>query len=211
MDTETFPNMQLYQFGYCAIFAKGMSPGELLSRAAGAPVQPTAVSRAEAETITMLGDDITEDDLPGLDADALREAGLLEGHNTLLRAGSHGDWSFVIEAETTYLAADAVLSAISHGTAALSLRETESGSTWIAYAENGDILNSFDPLYTDTDYGKNPDRLEQLTGYRKAINNGERADAFTSAARTIQQQLHCAVPLEVDAAQLPAIGITDAG
>ncbi|MGW7244598.1 DUF6461 domain-containing protein [Streptomyces sp. NPDC054804] len=211
MDTETFPNTQLYQFGYCAIFAKGMSPGELLSRAAGAPVQPTAVSRADAETITMLGADITEDDLPGLDADALREAGLLEGHSTLLRAGSQGDWSFVIEAESTYLAADAVLSAISHGTAALSLREIESGSSWIAYAENGDVLNSFDPLYPDTDYGKNPGRLEQLTGYREAIDNGERADAFISAARTIQHQLRCAVPPEADAGQMLAIGVADAG
>ncbi|MEV7152749.1 DUF6461 domain-containing protein [Streptomyces sp. NPDC093084] len=111
-----------------------------------------------------------------------------------MRAGSHDEWSFVIEAETTYLAADAVLPAISHGTAALSLREPESGATWIAYAENGDVLNSFDPLYPDTDYGRNPDRLEQLTGYREAINNGERADAFISAARTNQQQLRCTIP-----------------
>ncbi|MET9088976.1 DUF6461 domain-containing protein [Streptomyces sp. NPDC004237] len=209
MSTETLPNMRLYQFGYCTIFAKDVSPVELLTRASGAPAQPIALSRAEAETITMLGEDLTEDDLPDLDADALAEAGLLAAGSTLLRAGTYGDWSFVIETESTYLAADEILAAISHGTAALSLREGESGSSWIAYAENGDLLSSFDPLYPDADYGTNPDRLAQLTGYREAITTGERAEAFVNAAHAIQQALRCAVPAAADADRMPAIRIAD--
>jgi hypothetical protein len=209
MSNEVFPNMRLYQFGYCAIFAKGISPYDLLTRAADASVQPMAVSRAEAEVITMRGDDISADDLPGLDPDALHEAGLLEGHRTLLRAAAHGDWSFGVEAEGVYLAADEILAAISRGTAALSVRESESGSSWIAYAEDGDILSSFDPLFPDDDYGQSTDRLEQLTRYREAINGGERADAFANAVRAIQRQLQCAVPAELDEHRMLAIGIAD--
>ncbi|WP_218162331.1 DUF6461 domain-containing protein [Streptomyces sp. Ag109_O5-10] len=211
MRTETFPNVRLYQFGYSTIFAKDLSPAELLSRAAGILVQPVAVSRAEAETITVLGEGITADDLPHLDPDALHEAGLLGGDVTLLRAGTHAGWSFAVETEGTYLAADEILARVSRGTAALSLRESESGSSWIAYAEDGDILSSFDPLYPNNDFGKGPARLEQLTGHREAIASGERADAFANATRAVQQELGCSVPAEVDADQMLAIGISYGG
>ncbi|PTM98221.1 hypothetical protein C7821_103435 [Streptomyces sp. VMFN-G11Ma] len=209
MSNETFPNMRLYPFGYCAIFVKGASPTELLARAAGTSAQPIALSRAEADIITMRGDDIGADDLPGLDTDGLREAGLLEGHGTVLRAGRHGDWSFAVEAEGVHLAADEILAAMSRDTVALSLRESDSGSSWIAYAEDGDILSSFDPLFPDDDYGNNTARLEQLTRYREAISGGQRADAFVNAVRAIQHALRCTVPAELDEHRMPAIGIAD--
>src|SRR5690242_17751538 len=104
MSTEIFPNTRLYQTGYCVIFAKNITPDELLDRAGGGGLQPTPVSREEADTITMLDEDISEDDLPDLDTDHLQAAGLLDGDGPLLRAGAYGDWSFVIESEGPYLA-----------------------------------------------------------------------------------------------------------
>ncbi|MER5384250.1 DUF6461 domain-containing protein [Streptomyces sp. NPDC002688] len=208
MSTEPFPNTRLYQTGYCVIFAKNITPGELLTRAAGRTVHPTSVSREEADTITMLDEDISEDDLPDLDTDDLQVAGLLDGNGPLLRAGTYGDWSFAIESEGPYLADTEMLKAVSHDTTALSAYELESGSSWIAYAENGECLSSFDPLFPDDDHGSNPHRLEQLTGFRAALSRGRRADAFENALQKIQQELRCAVPPETDAGRMLAIRIS---
>ncbi|MEV6197827.1 DUF6461 domain-containing protein [Streptomyces sp. NPDC051920] len=208
MSTELFPNTRLYQTGYCVIFAKNITPGELLTRVTDRTLQPTPVSREEADTITMLDEDISEDDLPDLDTDGLQAAGLLDGDGPLLRAAAHGDWSFVIESEGPYLADTEVLKAVSRDTTALSACELESGSSWIAYAENEECLSSFDPLFPDDDHGSNPHRLEQLTSFRAALSRGSRADAFENALQKIQQELRCAVPPETDAGRMLAIRIS---
>ncbi|MGW1537413.1 DUF6461 domain-containing protein [Streptomyces aureus] len=154
MSTDNFPNTRLYPTGCCAIFAKNITPGELLARAAGRTLQPTPIGREEADTITMLDEDITEDDLPDLDPDDLQAAGLLDADGPLLRAGTYGDWFFAVESEGPYLADAEVLKAVSRGTTALSACELESGPSWIAYAENGECLSSFDPLFPDDDHGE---------------------------------------------------------
>ncbi|MFE6338760.1 DUF6461 domain-containing protein [Streptomyces sp. NPDC057798] len=206
MSMEIFPNTLLYEFGYCAIFAKGIAPADLLARATDGDTQPVTLSRVEADVIVARGEDADEEDLPDQDLDALYAAGLFDD-GPLLRAGSHGGWSFVIEAEGPYLADDEVLKAVSEGTVALAVRESESGSTWICYAENGDLLSSFDPLFPDQDYGTQPQVLEELTGHVEAIRAGQRPDAFTNAVGKIRQALHCTVPPEADAGPLLAVRI----
>lgn len=210
MSTDIFPNTRLYPTGYCVIFAKNITPGELLARAAGRTLQPTPIGREEADTITMLDEDISEDDLPDLDPDALQAAGLLDADGPLLRAGQYGDWSFAVESEGPYLADVEVLRTVSRGTTALSACELESGSSWIAYAENGVCLSSFDPLFPDDEHGTDPSRLEQLTNFRQALSSGERADAFENALQKIQQELRCTVLPETDAGRMSAIRISGA-
>ncbi|MEW2811022.1 DUF6461 domain-containing protein [Streptomyces massasporeus] len=170
---------------------------------------PVALTRTETAHIEALGEDIDEDDVPDVTLDQLQSSGVLASDGPVLRAGEHDGWSFVIEAEGSYLATDDILKSVSRQTAALSLRDSESGSCWKSYAEDGEILSSFDPLFPDSDYGTRPEVLEQLTGHGAAISNGDRADAYPNAVRAIQPRLQGAVPQEGDASRLLTIRIAD--
>jgi hypothetical protein len=207
VSTSIFPNSQLYGTGYCALFVRGVSPTELLTRVSGGEIQPVLVTRLEADAVKALGEDIDEDDVPELNVDELHSSGMLDNSGPLLRAGTHNNWSFVIESEGPYLASDEILAAASRDTVALSARLSETGSTWISYAENSEILSSFDPLFPQHDYGKRPATLEELTGFREAIDSGDRSEAYENAVRKIQQELQCAVPQEADAGRLLAVRI----
>lgn len=207
--SDIFPNRELYQFGYCAVFARGITPAELLARAGGEDLHPVGLTRTEAARIEALGEDIDEDDVPDVDFEQLQDSGVLASDGPVLRAGEHGDWSFVIEPEGSYLAADDIVKSVSSQTVALSLRDSESGSCWISYAEDGEILSSFDPLFPDSDYGTRPEVLDLLTGHVAAINTGDRADAYANAVRVIQQRLQCTVLPEVDERRLLTIKIAD--
>jgi hypothetical protein len=207
--SDIFPNHQLYQFGYCAIFAKGVAPAELLARVGGEGLHPVALTRAATALIEALGEDIGEDDVPDVSMDQLQNSGLLAADGPILRAGEYDGWSFVIEPEGSYLAADDILKSVSRETVALSLRDSESGSSWISYAQDGEILSSFDPLFPDSDYGTQPEVLKELTGHVAAITNGDRADAYANAVRAIQQRLQITVPQEADETGLLTIKIED--
>ncbi|MEU6908747.1 DUF6461 domain-containing protein [Streptomyces coeruleorubidus] len=209
MTNDVFPNRELYRFGYCAVFARGVTPAELLARAGGEDLHPVALTRTEAARIEALGEDIDEDDVPDVDFELLQGSGVLASDGPVLRAGERGGWSFVIEPEGSYLAADDVVKSTSRETVALSLRDSESGSCWISYAEDGEVLSSFDPLFPDSDYGTRPEVLERLTGHVAAINNGERHDAYANAVRAIRQRLQCTVPPEADERRLLTIKIAD--
>ncbi|MEU5397254.1 DUF6461 domain-containing protein [Streptomyces tibetensis] len=210
MSSDIFPNRQLYQFGYCAVFAKGLAPAELLVRVGDEGLHPVVLTRTETAHIEALGEDIDEGDVPDVTLDQLHDSGVLASDGPFLRAGEHDGWSFVIEPEGSYLAADDILKSASQKTVALSLRDSESGSRWISYAEDGEILSSFDPLFPDSDYGTRPEVLEQLTGHRAAISNGDRTDAYANAVRAIQQRLTGTVPQEADESRLLTIKIADA-
>lgn len=207
MNTDIFPNSQSYETGYCALFARGISPAEILARAAGGSIHPILLNRLEAEAVKALGEDIEEEDIPDLNLDELRSSGVLDNSGPLLRSGSHGHWSFVIETEGPYLAREEVLESVSRSTVALSIRLSETSSAWISYAQDQEILSSFDPLFPEHDYGKRIEVLNQLTGYRAAIESGERSDAYENAIRKIQRELHCTIPAEADAGRLLAIRI----
>ncbi|MFJ4559998.1 DUF6461 domain-containing protein [Streptomyces massasporeus] len=209
MTSEIFPNRHLYQFGYCAVLARGLTPAELLARAGGEGLHPVALTRTESALIEARGEDIDVDDLPDVDLDQLQGSGVLASEGPILRAGDHKGWSFVIEPEGSYLAADDILTSVSRQTVALCLRDSESGSCWISYAEDGEIVSSFDPLFPDSDYGTRPQALVQLTGHVEAITIGDRAEGYANAVRAIQQRLQCTVPQEADAGRLLTIKIAD--
>lgn len=208
MSIDIFPNSQLYETGYCALFAKDISATELLARITGGQIHPIPLSRLEAETVKALGEDVEEEAIPDLNLDELHSSGVLDDSGPLLRSGTHDNWSFIIESEGSYLSSDELLETVSRGTVALSLRESETSSAWISYAENQEILSSFDPLFPEQDYGKRTEVLDALTGYREALENGERSEAYENAIRTIQRELRCAVPAEADAGRLLAVRIT---
>ncbi|WP_405958497.1 DUF6461 domain-containing protein [Streptomyces phaeochromogenes] len=207
MSANTFPNSQLYDTGYCVLFVKNVSPAELLTRVSGGQIHSVPLARLEAEAIKALGEDVEEEDVPSLNVDELHSSGILDNSGPLLRSGTHGDWSFVVESEGPYLASDEILARVSRDTVALSARRIETGSTWISYAENGEIFSSFDPLFPQHDYGQHPAVLEELTGFREAIDSGNRSEAYENALRKIQQELQCAVPQEADAPRLLSIRI----
>jgi hypothetical protein len=200
-----FPNSQLYETGYCVLFARNVPPIDLLSRVTGDAVAPVALNRMEAEIIQGLGEELEEEDVPELRLEELLNDGLLDSSGPLVRSGTYGDWSFVIESSGSYLARDEVISETSRGTITLSLRET--GSTWIAYAENGEILSSFDPLFPEQDYGKRPGTLADITAFRQALDAGDRSQSYEIAKRKVQEVLGCAMPQEVDEARLLSVRI----
>lgn len=207
MSVDIFPNSQLYETGYCVLFAKDVSATEILARITDDQIAPIPLSRLEAEAVKALGQDVEEDDIPGLDLDELHDSGVFDDSGPLLRSGTHNNWSFIIESEGSYLAGEEQLEAVSRGTVAFSAQVSETGSTWISYAENQEILSSFDPLFPEQDYGKRTEVLDALTGYREVLENGERSEAYENALRTIQRKLRCVVPAEADAGRLLAIRI----
>jgi hypothetical protein len=207
VSSKIFPNSQPYDTGYCVLFVRDISPADLLSALSEGDAPQILLNRLEADAIKMFGEDIEDVDVPDLDVEELRSSGMLDNSGPLLRAGTHNNWAFVIEAEGAYLAKDELLTFVSRSTTALSARLSETGSTWIAYAENGEILSSFDPLFPDQDYGKRPAALEELTGYREAIRTGDRAEAYENALRKIQKELQCNPLQEADTPRLLAVRI----
>ncbi|GAA2531980.1 hypothetical protein GCM10010423_29420 [Streptomyces levis] len=73
MTSHIFPNRQPYQFGYCAVFAKGLAPAELLARVGGEGLDAVALTRTETAHIEALD----EDDVPDLNLDQLQGSGVL--------------------------------------------------------------------------------------------------------------------------------------
>ncbi|MFF5960784.1 DUF6461 domain-containing protein [Streptomyces luteogriseus] len=165
--------------------------------------------RTETAHTEALGEDIDEDDVPDVTLDQLQDSGVLASDGPVLRAGEHDGWSLVIESEGSYLAADDMVKSVSRETVALSLRDRESGSCWISYAEDGEILSSFDPLFPDHEYGTRREVPEQLTGHGAAISNGDRADAYANAVRANQQRLQCTMPQEADESRLLTLKVAD--
>ncbi|MFZ4207412.1 hypothetical protein ACOZE4_21595 [Streptomyces griseoincarnatus] len=207
MSFEMFPNLQIYDTGYCVLFAKSVEPDVLLSRIVDSDVTSLLINRDEADAIKALGEDIEAEDVPGLDVDELETAGLLVNSGPLLRAGAYQGWSFVIESEGPYLAGDVIIKAASLGTIAFCARLSETGASWISYAENGEIMSSFDPLFVDRGYGNRPEVLDRLTGYRSAVSHGDRAEAYENALRQIQERLGCLIPISADADRLYAVRV----
>ncbi|MFE2584668.1 DUF6461 domain-containing protein [Streptomyces sp. NPDC059378] len=205
MSTVPFPSSQQYETGYYSLFARGVDPAELLLKVSKNPGRPILLDRSEAEAIKIFGIDIDGEDVPGLDLDELQASGILEDDRPLLRAGSHGGWSFVIESEGPYLGQERILEVASIGTIAFSAGLTEVQAGWISYAEDGQILSSFDPLFPEQDYGKNPLIFEGVTEYREAILSGQRHEAYENAFRQIQRKLRCIIPQEVDAHRLLSV------
>ncbi|MER7709111.1 DUF6461 domain-containing protein [Streptomyces werraensis] len=210
MPVAYLPNDRLYENGHCVIFARGISPVELLSRVADFPVVPIPLSRIQAEAISVMGEDVDEDLLGNVSAEALRDSGMFAEDGALLRAGTYADWSFVTEVGGAFLGSQEILERVSVGTAALSVSLSINKAAWISYAELGVTLTSFDPLQPEHVYGTQPGKLEELTSYRHAIHTGAREDAYDRALRVIQERLGCTVPQEMDADLLPAIRIAGA-
>ncbi|MET9445387.1 DUF6461 domain-containing protein [Streptomyces sp. NPDC006610] len=209
MIVKKFPNSSLYPNGYSVVFLRHVDPVESLRRVVGNTFHLVHLARHEAEVIKMIGEDIEPEDVPDLCLDDLDAADMLRTDGPLLRAGVYEDWSFIIEAEGSYIAKDEALVTLSCGTVALSARVSETTSSWIAYAEDGVTLSSFDPLFSEYDYGARPDILAERTGYREAIANGDRSESFENAFRRIQQVLGCDPPEGVDAARLLAVRIAN--
>ncbi|MFJ8896900.1 DUF6461 domain-containing protein [Leifsonia sp. NPDC102414] len=204
-----FPNSNLYETGYCAIFVRAISPTEALSRIPYDKSEVVELDRSELDAIKELGTEVGPDDLPGVDFDSLESSGILDPRGPLLRSGSHAGWTFIVEPEGPFLAKEKVLKAVSRGTSALLAQMSETAAAWVSYAEDGEILSSFDPLFPDSDFGMQPAILEGLTGHRRAIDSGERADAYENSLRKIQESLGCAMPAAVDSLRLPSVRVPD--
>ncbi|WP_143661145.1 DUF6461 domain-containing protein [Streptomyces sp. M41(2017)] len=207
MNTLIFPNSNLYETGYCVIFVRAIPPTEALSRIPYDKSEVVDLDRSELDAIKELGSEVDQDDVLGVDFDGLENSGILDSRGPLLRSGSHAGCTFIVEPEGPFLAQEEVLKAVSRGTSALLAQVSETAAAWIFYAEDGEILSSFDPLFPDSDFGKQPTVLEGLTGYRRAIDSGERADAYENSLRQIQESLEYAMPATVDAPRLPSVRV----
>ncbi|RCG17668.1 hypothetical protein DQ392_17685 [Streptomyces reniochalinae] len=165
------------------------------------------LDRMEAEMIKMAGEGLEEEDVPELDIEELSNSGMICAEGPLVRAGTYGDWCFAIESEGPYLAKKEVIRSVSRGTVALSAFKGETGPAWISYAENGEILSSFDPALPHVDSGSRPDVLDGITGYRKVIERGGSDGVPEVVLRKIQHELGCAVPQEADSPRLLSIRV----
>ncbi|MYW00934.1 DUF6461 domain-containing protein [Streptomyces sp. SID3343] len=110
-----------FPVGFCATFARGMSPEELLDRL-GCDPEHTAVRIAmDAED---LRDDLTADDEETIVA--------------VVRSGSRAGWAFGLEDVTLYAADPRVLSRVSVGTEVASLRrDAAHGEVWFELWRDG--------------------------------------------------------------------------
>ncbi|MDI2127762.1 DUF6461 domain-containing protein [Yinghuangia seranimata] len=108
--------------GFCATFARGLSPEELLDRLACAPEHTAVLDAMDAE-------DLRGDLSSGEDEDTVI---------TILRAGSRGDWAYALEEVSLYASEPDVLARVSAGTEVAGLfRSAVRGVTWFSLWRDG--------------------------------------------------------------------------
>ncbi|MGW0589815.1 DUF6461 domain-containing protein [Streptosporangium sp. NPDC002607] len=126
----------------------------------------------EAEALRRVGAE--ERSIRPLTYEELIDEGLFP--NTLL-AGRLGDWAVLIE-ESGWDALDAV-ETLSVGSEAVSVLRHDYATNRFAYAVDGEVVTSFDPMIPAWRYGSDPDRLVGLmrdVGFDPAYVPGDGAD-----------------------------------
>jgi hypothetical protein len=137
-DDRTYAKMLCDQLGgiFCLTFVKGLDESEALLRMGGKP--DTVRTR-------------TAEELESADA----------GMAAALRLGS---WTVVIEPRGSHGAEDAVLLAVSRGTAAVSVLRHDEAAPHFGYAVDATMIAAFDPGYPaeEVRWGSDPGQLSQL-------------------------------------------------
>jgi hypothetical protein len=137
-DDLTYAKMLCDRLGgmFCLTFVKGLDESEALLRMGGKP-----------DTVR----DRTAEELES------PQAGLAAA----LRLGA---WTVVIEPRGSHGAEDAVLRAVSRGTAAVSVLRHDDAAPHFGYAVDGTMIAAFDPGYPAEEviWGSDPGQLSQL-------------------------------------------------
>ncbi|WTX00850.1 DUF6461 domain-containing protein (plasmid) [Streptomycetaceae bacterium NBC_01309] len=114
-----------FPIGFCATFARGLSPQELLERLGCVPEHTAVLDAMDAE-------DLRDDLSAGEDEETII---------AIVRAGARGDWAFGLEHATLYAADGDVLSRVSAGTDVASLRrDAAHGETWFELWRDGQLV-----------------------------------------------------------------------
>ncbi|MCF2527125.1 DUF6461 domain-containing protein [Yinghuangia soli] len=112
-----FPN------GFCATFARGLSPEELLDRLGSDPEHTAALDAMDALELC------TDLEVGGDEEETIV---------AVLRAGSRSGWAFALEDVTLYAADQELLSRVSAGTEVASLRrDAAHGEAWFDLWRDG--------------------------------------------------------------------------
>jgi hypothetical protein len=132
-----------FDCGYWVVFARGLEPAELVRRLA--PVTPVD------EPVTRFGVDEVED----------------AGGGVVVRAGGSAGWAYgVVEGGPVGREPEAVLGALSAGTAAVEVFRTVNADTGFGFGEHGRLVCRFEPGLEHERSGADPDRL--LPALRRA-------------------------------------------
>jgi hypothetical protein len=132
-----------FDCGYWVVFARGLGPAELVRRLA--PVTPVD------EPVTRFDVDEVEG----------------EGGGVVVRAGEGAGWAYgVVEGGPVGRESEAVLGALSAGTAAVELWRTVNGDTGFGFGEDGRMVCQFEPGWEHWRSGADPGRL--LPALRRA-------------------------------------------
>lgn len=163
----------------------GLSPNDAINIIAGRETATTPLTRHEATAVELNG------------------AGTA-GPGHVIRAGSWSQWAYVIQDFGGISAGHAAVEMLSRTTRTLGL-SCANASAWICYAEDGHVLSSFDPLFPDQNYGRNPSRLIQLAG--EYPGDGARAESYASRLQWLESGLPVGIPSSEAEEKLPAARI----
>ncbi|MCX5057129.1 DUF6461 domain-containing protein [Streptomyces sp. NBC_00452] len=135
--------------GFSVTFCEGLSGLDLLQRLGANPECALSLRRDQAEIIDIYNRSPESVDLDSfdLDEDELNDKGFLERGIEVVRAGENGRWAFTIQSFGAYSATTRRAKSVSQGTRFISFNRTVNTASWVQYALNGHLIQSFDPLH----------------------------------------------------------------
>jgi hypothetical protein len=140
---ESFPE------GFSVTFCEGLSGLEVLERMGADPECVLSLTRDQAEILEMCNrstESVALDPFD-LDEEELRHCGFLERDIEVVRAGEIEGWAFTIQSFGAYSTTARRAKNASRGTRFVSFTRTVNTASWMRYAVDGVLVQSFDPLH----------------------------------------------------------------
>lgn len=193
---------EAYPFGYSLVFCEELTPEEVLERLGarrGSVFPLTRVEAQEIEVRNAADEPYDLDHLDDLDVEAVEELGFLEPSvDAVLRAGAIEEWSFAIQASTSYVSSRVYLPELSRGTRVIAVSRDVNATQRVEYAVDGRVLSSFDPGIPAYDDGADPSAFGWPAG-------GEGMSSV-QVLEYLESRFGLWVPKESEGERLPAAG-----
>ncbi|MFH9439021.1 DUF6461 domain-containing protein [Streptomyces rochei] len=138
-----------FEEGFCVAFCEEITPEDFIRRIGGDPSKSLELTREQAEVIDLASRYPEEEDLEShdLDADELREIGFLRPDIEVLRVGSANGWAFSLQSFGSFMSDSGIARKASRGSRYISFTQTVNMASWVQYAVDGILINSFDPIH----------------------------------------------------------------
>lgn len=137
-----------YPEGFSVVFRASETPEGLLVKMGADPRNILRLTSAEAGAVDIFNYDPDGENLDdaGLDEEELREHGFLNSDAHVLRAGGIEGWAFAIEQYRAYATEPKIAEMLSLGSRYVTFSRSANTDVWVQYAENGVVIDAFDPI-----------------------------------------------------------------